>query len=108
MVWILIQIINKTVVTRYRMALEQKRYDPATINLRVAPVRRLAYEGADCGLLSADLAAGIRRVRGARRLGIRVQIGGIGPARNSAPVIHDGDAESVLFGPPSVPMSISR
>ena len=32
------------------------------INLRRATVRRLAYKAADCGLLSADLAAGIRRV----------------------------------------------
>jgi integrase len=63
---------NKTVVTRYRIAPEQKQYAPATINLRLAAVRRLAYEAADCGLLSADLAAGIRRVRGARRLGIRI------------------------------------
>jgi site-specific recombinase XerC len=29
----------------------------------------LAYEAADCGLLSADLAAGIRGVKGAKRLG---------------------------------------
>jgi integrase len=63
---------NKIVVTRYRIALEQKQYAPATINLRLAAVRRLAYEAADCGLLSAYLAAGIRRVRGARRLGIRI------------------------------------
>jgi integrase len=32
----------------------------------------LAYEAADCGLLSADLAAGIRRVKGAKRLGMPV------------------------------------
>ena len=38
-----------------------------TINLRLAAVRRLAYEAADCGLLSADLAAGIRGVKGANR-----------------------------------------
>jgi integrase len=63
---------NKNVVTRYRIALEQKPYAPATINLRLAAVRRLAYEAADCGLLSADLAAGIRRVRGARRLGVHI------------------------------------
>ncbi len=63
---------NKTVVTRYRIALEQKHYAPSTINLRLAAVRRLAYEAADCGLLSADLAAGIRRVKGARRLGVRI------------------------------------
>src|SRR5436309_5500801 len=34
---------NKTVVTRYRIALEQKHYAPSTINLRLAAVRRLAY-----------------------------------------------------------------
>ena len=63
---------NKIVVTRYRIALEQRRYAPATINLRLAAVRRLAYEASDCGLLSPDLAAGIRRVKGAKRLGVRV------------------------------------
>ena len=63
---------NKTVVTRYRIALEQRRYAPSAINLRLAAVRRLAYEASDCGLLSPDLAAGIRRVKGAKRLGVRV------------------------------------
>src|ERR1700679_731798 len=63
---------NKTVVTRYHTALEQRRYAPSTINLRLAAVRRLAYEASDCGLLSPDLAAGIRRVKGAKRLGVRV------------------------------------
>ena len=63
---------NKTVVTRYRISLEQRHYAPSTINLRLAAVRRLAYEAADCGLLSADLAAGICRVKGAKRLGVRV------------------------------------
>jgi integrase len=60
------------VVTRYRISLEQRHYASATINLRLAAVRRLAYEAADCGLLSADLAAGIRRVKGAKRLGMPV------------------------------------
>ena len=63
---------NKIVVTRYRIALEQRRYAPATINLRLAAVRRLAYEASDCGLLRHDLTAGIRRVKGAKRLGVRV------------------------------------
>jgi site-specific recombinase XerD len=63
---------NRTVVTRYRIALEQRRYAPSTINLRLAAVRRLAYEASDCRLLSPDLAAGIRRVKGAKRLGVRV------------------------------------
>jgi site-specific recombinase XerD len=35
-------------------------------------VRRLAYEAADSGLLSPELAAGIRRVKGAKKLGIRL------------------------------------
>ena len=59
-------------MTRYRIALEQRKYAPSTINLRLAAVRRLAYEASDCGLLSPDLAAGIRRVKGAKRLGVRV------------------------------------
>src|SRR5579863_6805797 len=63
---------NKTVVTRYRISLEQRPYAPSTINLRLAAIRRLADEASDCGLLSPDLAAGIRRVKGVRRLGARV------------------------------------
>src|SRR5881296_3642910 len=63
---------NRTVVLRYRIHLEERQYAPATINLRLAAVRRVAYEAADSGLLSPELAAGIRRVRGARRLGVRV------------------------------------
>ena len=42
------------------------------INVRLAAVRRLAYEASDTGLLSPDLAAGIRRVKGAKRLGVRI------------------------------------
>ena len=64
--------LNRTVVTRYRICLEQAHYSSATINLRLAAVRRLAYEAADSGLLSPDLAAGIRRVKGAKRLGVRI------------------------------------
>src|SRR5947207_10740929 len=63
---------NKTVVTRYRISLEQSNYASSTINLRLAAVRRLAYEAADCGLLSPDLAAGIRRVKGVKKHGMRI------------------------------------
>jgi site-specific recombinase XerD len=63
---------NKTVVVRYRMHLESRHLAPGTINLRLGAVRRLAYEAADCGLLSADLAAGIRRVKGVKKLGVRL------------------------------------
>ena len=63
---------NRIVVLRYRSHLESRQLAPGTINLRLGAVRRLVYEAADCGLLSADLAAGIRRVRGVKKLGIRL------------------------------------
>jgi hypothetical protein len=61
---------GRTVVLRYRYELEARRLAPATINLRLAAVRRLAYEASDNGLLSPDLAASIRRVKGAKKLGV--------------------------------------
>ena len=63
---------SKTVVVRYRMHLESRHLAPGTINLRLGAVRRLAYEAADSGLLSADLAAGIRHVKGVKKLGVRL------------------------------------
>src|SRR5438105_8974805 len=63
---------NKTVVTRYRICLEQAHYASSTINLRLAAIRRLAYEAADCGILSPDVAAGIRRVKGVKKHGMRI------------------------------------
>src|SRR5438045_2036674 len=62
---------NKTVVTRYRIHLEDRRLAPGTTNVRLAAVRR-ADEAADAGLLSPELAAGIRRVKGSERLGVRL------------------------------------
>src|SRR6266705_1573000 len=62
---------NRTVVLRYRFFLEQKNLAPSTINVHLAAVRRLAFEAADTGLLSPELAAGIGRVKGAKRLGVR-------------------------------------
>jgi integrase len=63
---------NRTVVLGYRIFFEQKQYAATTINLRLAAVRRVAFEAADSGLLSPELAAGIRRVKGVRRIGVRV------------------------------------
>ena len=63
---------NRIVVMRYRSYLEMRQLAPGTINLRLGAIRRLAYEAADCGLLSADLAAGIRRVKGVKNLGVRL------------------------------------
>ena len=49
------------VVLRYRFFLEQKNLAPSTINVRLAAVRRLAFEAVGTGLLSLELAAGIGR-----------------------------------------------
>src|SRR5215471_8924383 len=57
---------------RYRIHLESRHLAPGTINLRLGAVRRLAYEAADCGLLSPDLAAGVRRVKGVKKIGVRL------------------------------------
>src|SRR6202166_1966691 len=63
---------NRIVVLRYRSYLESRQLAPGAVNLRLGAVRRLAYEASDCGLLSADLAAGIRRVKGVKKLGVRL------------------------------------
>jgi integrase len=63
---------NRSVVLRYKISLEQKLYARTTINLHLAAVRRVALEAADSVLLSPELAAGIRRVKGVRRIGVRV------------------------------------
>jgi hypothetical protein len=69
---------NKTVVTRYRIHLDSHQLAPGTINGRLAAVRRLAYQAADSGLLSLDLAAGIRRVKGPKDLGAAAFVWAIG------------------------------
>ena len=44
---------SRTVVLRYRLHLESRNLAPGTINVRLAAVRRLAYEAADAGRLPA-------------------------------------------------------
>ena len=63
---------NKTVVLRYRLQLEARHLSASTINVRLTAVLRLAYEAADSGLLSPELAASIRRVKGPKKLGVRL------------------------------------
>lgn len=68
-------LFNRAVVTRYRMHMESRELAAGTINARLAAVRRLAHEAADSGLLSPDLAAGIRRVKASRHPGVRFSNG---------------------------------
>src|ERR1700748_2427661 len=63
--------LNKTVLLRFRFYLESLGLAAGTVNQRLAAVRRLAYEAADSGLLSPELAAGIRRMKGVKQLGCR-------------------------------------
>ena len=64
---------NRTVVLRYRIYLEQRLLAPTTINLRLGsgsaglPTRPRTR---DCSV--RKLAAGIRRVKGVRRIGVRL------------------------------------
>ena len=62
--------LKRTVVLHFRLHLESL-LAAGTINQRLAAVRRLSYEAADSGLLSPELAAGIRRVKGVKQLGFR-------------------------------------
>lgn len=63
--------LSKLVVQEYRAQLERLSLAPSTINVRLTAVRKLAAEAADAALLSAEAAAGVQKVRGARKLGLR-------------------------------------
>src|SRR5262249_17223534 len=63
---------NRPLVLQFRTDLGKKHLAAATINGRLAAVKRLAYEAADGGVLGPDVVAGIRRVRGVRQIGQKV------------------------------------
>jgi integrase/recombinase XerD len=62
----------KATVNAWRSQLESRGLAPASINVRIAAIRKLATEAADNGLLAPEIAAGILRVKGAKRLGTRI------------------------------------
>ena len=63
---------HRSVVVRYRPFLENLSLSAATINLHLSAIRRLADEAAESGWLSSELAIGVRRVKGVKRLGRRI------------------------------------
>jgi hypothetical protein len=63
---------NRAIVLRYRSFLESLSLSAATINLHLSAIRRLADEAAESSMLSPELAIGIHRVKGVKRLGTRV------------------------------------
>jgi hypothetical protein len=53
---------NKVLVQEYRSWLDSQKLSPATINLRLSPIRKLAREMRDNGLIDPLLALGIENV----------------------------------------------
>ena len=79
---------NRSVVVRYRSFLERLSLSAATINLHLSAIRRLADESAESGWLSPEVAIGIRRVKGVKRLGLRGVPATYRPANHLATPIH--------------------
>ena len=63
---------TKATVAAWRVALEARGLGPISINVRITAVRKLATEAADNGLLAAELASGISRIKGVPSHGVRV------------------------------------
>jgi site-specific recombinase XerD len=63
--------LNKAVVQRYAAELREAGMSASSVNLRLSAIRKLAAEAADNGLLDAQIAGGIRAVKGARQEGRR-------------------------------------
>jgi integrase/recombinase XerD len=61
---------ESTVAWVSTLALEQN-LSPATINLRLTPLRKLAREMGDNGLSDSDTAAAMERITGAKHQGVR-------------------------------------
>lgn len=65
-------VFSRSTVQAYRVHLEQQLgLSAATINQRLAAIRKLAAEAGYAGLLDPATAQGIRDVRGAKRQGVR-------------------------------------
>jgi site-specific recombinase XerD len=63
--------LSKAVVQRYAAELRESGLSAATVNQRLCAIRKLAIEAADNGALDAQLANGIRAVKGVRQEGTR-------------------------------------
>jgi len=64
--------LTKASVHEYIGELNRLRMSPATINVALCAIRRLVSELADNGLVNAGSAAGILRIKGPRRKGVRL------------------------------------
>jgi integrase len=62
---------SKDVVLKYRLEMTRGQWKPATINLHINVIHKLATEALDAGLINADAANGILRVKGVKNNGAR-------------------------------------
>jgi len=69
------EAFSRSLMQRYRVALEARALAPRTINLRLAAVRKLAEEAAAQEWLPAAKVSEIRSVKGAKVLGTRAGTG---------------------------------
>lgn len=63
--------LTKATVQKFRVHLEARGLAPATINVRLSAIRRLASQAADNGLLDHQNAAGVARAKGTKHSGVR-------------------------------------
>lgn len=64
---------SRMVVQEYRDELERHTRASSTVNVQLAALRKLAWEAAENGLLTPEVAAGIGKVRGLRQAGVRAE-----------------------------------
>src|SRR5688572_27447495 len=63
--------LNKASVQRYAAELRDSGLSASTINQRLSAIRKLASEASDNGALDAQIASGIRTIKGVRQEGTR-------------------------------------
>jgi integrase len=88
--------LSKAVVQRYKATvLEAHGLAASSINAHLAVLRKLAAEAADNGLLDAEVARAIGKVRGARTHGVRL---GTWLSREEAQALLDAPDRTTLRG----------
>ena len=87
--------LSKALVQSYKAKLESDGLAPATVNLKLSAIRKLAIEAADNNLLDLALAGGIARVRGVKQAGTR---SGNWLTREQAQTLFDCPDVSTLKG----------
>ena len=62
---------TKAAVSAWRATLAERGLGSSSIIVRMSAIRKLAVEATDNGLLPAEIAAGIQRVKSAKCIGVR-------------------------------------